>query len=227
MLASTQARFRIKREVKRVLLPGPGVRTVPFGLARGVKMHIDFAFLTQTYLGVYELELNRFLKQILTPGVTTFDVGVQWGYDSLMAGNRTGASVAAFECDPRCVEVIRKNFDANPRLRHLLRVVPGVVGNGPGDIGLDRWAFGDGGFVPDFIKIDIDGGEVEALQSARTILAEHKPHVLVETHSYELERVCGTLLVEHGYSPIVVNQRKVWPEVRPIPHNRWLVALRG
>ena len=36
------------------LLPKPGVRTIPAGLARGVKMPIDFAYQTRTYLGLYE-----------------------------------------------------------------------------------------------------------------------------------------------------------------------------
>jgi hypothetical protein len=215
----------VRRVVKRLLLPSPGVRRLPLGLARGVRMYVDFDIFTQTYLAAYEIELYRYLKRMLQPGVTTFDVGVQYGFDSLLAANQTAARVAAFECDPGCIEAIRRNFDLNPALRGLMTIVEGTVGSDEGEIGLDRWAYADGGFVPDFIKLDIDGGEVGALRSAARILSERRPSLVVETHSPELERDCGAIMVQHGYRPVIVRNRIVWPESGRPAHNRWLVAF--
>lgn len=215
--------MRIVHRAKSVLLPRPGPRTLPLGLGRGIRMHIDFAVQTRTYLGLYEVELNRFLRQILTAGVATFDVGAQAGYDSLVIAKRTRARVAAFECDADCLLAMKASFRLNPDLAPLIEPVDAVVGADPGQTGLDDWAYG-GGFVPDFIKLDIDGGELAALRSAERLLAERKPALLVEVHSLDLERGCGSLLIEHGYRPVVVNQRRVWPDYRPIPHNRWLCA---
>ena len=75
--------LRLKRLAKRAILPAPGPRRLPIGIGRGLTMHIDFAHQTRTYLGLYEIELNRYLRRILKPGFTAFDVGAQHGYDAL------------------------------------------------------------------------------------------------------------------------------------------------
>jgi hypothetical protein len=207
----------VKTRAKRTLLPAPGVRTILAGPARGVRMRIDFGHQTRTYLGLYELELNRYLRRFLQCGAAAFDVGGQHGFDALLIARQTRGPVASFECDPECVARMRKNFALNDA---SITAVPGFVGR---DVRLDDWAFGPG-FVPDFIKVDIDGGEAAALRSASRVLDERHPSLVVEVHSQELEAECGALLVEHGYRPVIVNQRLLWPDLRPIAHNRWLVA---
>jgi Methyltransferase FkbM domain len=215
----------LKQATKRLVLPvGSQPRHLRFGLARGLRMQIDFARQTRTYLGLYEIELNRYLRRILRPGVTAFDVGGQHGYDALVIAGRTGARVASFECDPECVQGMSESFRLNAHIAGLIEPVEAMVGDGRDDLGLDEWAY-NGGFVPDFIKIDIDGGELDALRSAERILRERHPPIIVETHSLDLERACGLLLHEHSYRPVVVNQRRVWPDRRLVEHNRWLVSV--
>lgn len=223
--AGSVSRVSAKAAIKRALLPpGPAPRTILAGVARGVRMRIDFASQTRLYLGIYEIELDRHLRRILRPGMTAFDVGAQHGYDSLAIAKRTGAQVAAFECDPHCLAGMGESFALNPRLAPLIRPIDATVGVAIGDLGLDEWAY-TGGFVPDFIKLDIEGAEVDALRSAERILSERRPALVVEVHSREIEREAGGLLVDHGYRPIVVSQRRLWPDRRPTEHNRWLVAL--
>jgi len=89
--------------------PGAGPRRIPIGIGRGLTMHIDFAEQTRTYLGLYEIELNRYLRRILKPGCTAFDIGAQYGYDSLVIAARTGARVAAFECEPVYARIMERN----------------------------------------------------------------------------------------------------------------------
>ena len=74
---------------------------------------------------------------------------------------------------------------------------------------------------PDFLKLDVDGGEVDVLEGAPL---PDIPAVIVETHSRELEQECGKLLMEAGHEVMVVNQRWLSPDFRPSEHNRWLVA---
>ena len=211
----------MKQAIKAALLPSPGPRCLPLGLGRGLRMQIDFRHQTRTYLGLYEIELDRHLRRILRPGMSSFDVGAQHGYDSLVVAKRTRARVAAFECDAGCISGMRESFALNPDLAPLIQPVQATVGF---DLGLDEWAYGDG-FVPDFIKVDIEGGEWEALRSANRLLGERHPAVVVETHSADLERACGRLLVDHGYRPMIVDQRLVLPDHRPTrEQNRWLVA---
>jgi len=214
----------MKQAVKRVVLPSPGPRRLPVGIARGVRMRIDFATQTRTYLGLYEIELNRHLRRALRGGMTAFDVGAQHGYDSLVIAKHTRSPVAAFECEPARVAELRDSIALNPTLIGLVRPVEAMVGDGPGQLSLDRWAYGEG-FVPDFIKLDVDGGELAALRSAERILRERHPSLIVEVHSLVLEQECATVLGDHGYRPVIVSQRAILPDFRPDAHNRWLVAV--
>lgn len=215
----------VKDWIKAMVLPhGTASRTVRAGIARGVRMRLDFASQSRLYLGLYELELDRHLRRILRPGVTAFDVGAQHGYDALAIAKWTRAPVAAFECDRGCLTGMRHSFALNPHLAPLIDPIEATVGRGRTDLGLDEWAY-NGGFVPDFIKIDIEGAEIDALKSAERILQERHPALIVEVHSEDIEREAGVLLIGHGYRPLVVSQRRLLPDHRPTEHNRWLVAV--
>jgi FkbM family methyltransferase len=57
-----------------------------------------------------------------------------------------------------------------------------------------------GGIEPaDFLKIDIEGAELTALQGAARLIAERKPSFLIEVHSRDLAIDCRDLLVAAGY----------------------------
>lgn len=55
----------------------------------------------------------------------------------------------------------------------------------------------------DFIKVDIEGMEVEALEGARQTLARHRPVLLVEAVKSG-RAVLHALLTQHGYRPLDV-----------------------
>lgn len=213
------------RELLKRALPAPGPRRMPFGLGHGITMHVDFAIQTRAFLGLYELELHRHLVRLCPPGARAFDVGGQYGYDALVLARLGGAPVASFEADPDCVAAMRANFALNPAHAPLITPVQAWVGTGAGGtLALDDFARSPAGFVPDVMKIDVDTAELDVLEGARELLSVRRPNLVVEVHSEELERRCGALLVEHGYRCTVVSQRRVLPDYRPIPHNRWLVA---
>jgi hypothetical protein len=188
-------------------------------------MDIDFGVQTRAYLGLYELELNRHLRHLCPPGTHSFDVGAQFGYDALILAKLGGERVASFEADPACLEAMTANFALNPDLGPLITPIVAVVGTGAEEtLSLDDYAGSAEGFVPDFLKIDVDTAEADVLEGASGLLADRRPDVLVEVHSEELERRCGGLLMARGYRPTIVNQRQVLRDYRPIAHNRWLVA---
>jgi hypothetical protein len=187
---------------------------------------IDFSRHTRLYLGLYEIELNRYLRTFCTAGVRSFDVGAQIGYDALVIARLTRAPVLSFEADGTLTEAMVETFAANRDVGGLISARHATIARstgGDGALALDDVA-GEEAFVPGFIKLDIDGGEVEALQGASRILRENRPHLIIETHSAELERDCALLLHDAGYRPRIVHQRRVWPDHRPTAHNRWLVA---
>ena len=52
---------------------------------------------------------------------------------------------------------------------------------------------------PDFMKMDIEGGELAALRGAEAMLASIHPTMLIAFHGDELFRVSLALLFRHGY----------------------------
>lgn len=188
-------------------------------------MHVDFTTDTRTFLGLYEIELNRHFRRFCRKGVRCFDVGGRVGYDALVMA-KLGGEVASFEGDADAIALMRLNLQLNPELEPRVEPVATMVGERgrSGFTALDDWAAQAGHFVPDLVKVDVDGGELEVLHGATEILRRRRPQVILETHSPELEDQCGHVLAGLGYSLTIVHQRRILKELRPIDHNRWLVA---
>jgi hypothetical protein len=219
-----------KAKLKRALLPpGTKVRRLPCGIARGLRMEIDFSFQTRLYLGLYETELNRHLRALCRPGFAAFDIGGQFGYDALLMAKLTGGAVVSVECDPLSIERMKRNFAANPSLARRLApwsaAASATTDERAGTISLDDLA--ERTFLPDVVKIDIEGGEARALLGSERILGERRPGVVVEVHNPGVERDCLEILRLHGYRVEVVGQRRFLADYRPALHNRWLVGRGG
>lgn len=202
------------------------MRTVRFGLGRGLR--VECGNHKHLLLGIYEIELDRWLRRLCRPGYTTFDVGGQLGYDALVFAKRTGGRVVTFECEAVWCRSIRHALVANPALCDLIDLVEAEVADrhdaDAGTVTLDAHS-GKTGWDPDIVKLDVEGAELKVLIGAAQMVQRRHPHLIVEVHSAELERECGTWLVERGYRPRVVSQRRFLPDYRPTGHNRWLVAV--
>ena len=208
--------------LKRVFLPRAVCpRRILFGPAAGVVMNIDFAHQARMFFGLYEMELAPYLRRLVRPGSRCFDVGAHVGYHSLMFARLSRQPVVAFEPDAAAALRLRENLALN---RFDIRLVPLAVGAADGDktISLDRAAATH--FVPDLVKIDIEGGEVDALAGAARLLQTRRPHLIVETHGLDLERSCAARLGACGYAPRAIRPRRFFAETRPALHNGWLVC---
>src|SRR4051812_28459222 len=50
---------------KAALLPrGSHLRRLPLGIGRGLVLEVDFAHQTKQYLGLYEIEVNKWLRRL-------------------------------------------------------------------------------------------------------------------------------------------------------------------
>jgi hypothetical protein len=184
-------------------------------------MEVDFDRDSRYWLGVYELELARHFRELCVPGSACFDLGSASGFYALVFAQRGATRVLAVEADASMCERLRRNVAANPRLAPRIEVSETRIGLEPG---LDGLAYGPGGFVPDLVKMDVEGNEVAALRGAERLLAERKPHVIIETHSEDRDAACRSLLTDHGYDVEAVEPRRWIPEVRTLAFNRWCVA---
>lgn len=201
---------------------------IPFGPGRGLRLEYDPHAPLDLWLGLYEHEVTRHLATLCPPSTSSFDVGSYDGYWALLLARLGGGPVIAFDSDEEACARIRRNREANGELGARIDVRHGYVAfeRNPevNAFTLDELVQGGQAFVPDLVKIDVDRAEASVLSGARRLLAERRPHLIVETHSPELERECADMLVAAGYGPVVVTQRRLLAENRPIAHNRWLIA---
>jgi hypothetical protein len=102
------------------------------------------------------------------------------------AGRLAGARKVSSGCSARMFDRIHawERRVARRVDHYVVELVPRAVGEGPDQIGVDDNAYSELGFVPDFIKIDVDGGELAVLRSASRVLGERHPALIVETHSH-------------------------------------------
>jgi hypothetical protein len=219
----------LKTSLKAALLPsGPSIRRLPLGAGRGLHVMIDFEYQSKLYLGLHETELDPYFRRFCRPGYDCFDVGGGLGYNALLMAKLTGGRVISFECDADACDRIRAMFAANAKVARGLDVRRCFVSTqtdlARSRVALDDAALGEGGFVPDVLNIDVEGEEAAVLQGAVRILTTRQPHVIVETHSAEVERECQRLLLGFGYAPKIIDQRRLLRDHRPLDHNRWIVA---
>ncbi len=228
--------FPVQAFLKRILKPllvrdAVAPRRVRFGAGRGLVLLLNRRHELQKELGLWEIEAQRVYARWVTPGSTVFDIGAADGDSALLlAGLAAPGTVVAFEPDPQLRRRLAQNAALNPGLPPL-HIVPTFVGardEGERVTTLDAVVAGGAAPPPRFVKIDVDGAEVDVLSGMRELLATCRPVVFVEVHGMDRERDCQVFLAAHGYDVRVVRNawwRALYPEHRPIGHNRWLLAL--
>jgi len=205
------------------LLPGWLVVPILQGPARGKKWIVGSTN-HGAWLGSYEYEKQRTFATLVRPGDVIWDVGAHVGVYTLLASVLVGASggVVAFEPFPDNLRFLYRHIAMN-RLRNVAVVEAAVSdrrGEGffaPGSssstgrldqtngtlrvrcITLDD-ALGEMTCPPPaVIKMDIEGGELQALRGGQKLLGEHHPAFFLSTHGGEIHRDCCNILMSFGY----------------------------
>jgi hypothetical protein len=193
-----------------------------------LRLEVDPAAPLHTYLGTAEIELARHIRRLARPGLRCFDVGGNDGYYAMALARLTDSDVMSFEFDETSVARMERNLALNPAIAPKIRIMRTYVAHrvvaSPRADTLDCLVESGIAFVPDFIKMDVEGAEVGVLTGAREILVGCRPHLVIETHSASLEAQCISLLQSVGYRPSVVEQRRWLREGRGADQNRWLIA---
>ena len=216
--------------LRRLVEPAQGTtRRILTGPARGITFTAEPAATASAdmWVGLLESEIAKYIRRFCRPGTVSVDVGANAGYYSLTFAQRCLAPVIAYEPDPAARERLARNLDLNPGIASWIDVrgVAVTDKDGPGSVTLDADLVETARVG--LLKIDVDGAEEAILAGARRLLVDSHPDVILETHSAELEDVCARLLIDAGYAPRVITQRRILPQNRPAEHNRWLVADRA
>ncbi len=212
----------LKIAVKRRILPDRSLylRTY-FGLAAGGIVHVNPQNELRRYFGRDETQLLPIYRQLLKPGMKAFDVGASTGLNAVGFARQTKANVVAFEAEPDLVDKLRRVVALNGL---PILIEGGYVGDGksPHTIALDDAARRH--FFPDFIKMDIEGQEAQALEGSTEILAGRRTLLVIETHGQQIEDRCVEILRSNGYVMEVIEPNRSEKRVRGEGHNRWLIA---
>jgi len=155
-------------------------------------------------------EMDTFLRQ--TEGRTRLlDVGAHFGIFSL-AFAAVGGEVRALEPSDDAFPILSENVRLNPELK--VRPIKQAVGDRAGRLAMhregDHFVANDasveagGGievavmtvdefvtaeqFVPDAVKIDVEGFEVNVLEGASSLLSQHSPVIFLEVHPEFIRR---------------------------------------
>jgi FkbM family methyltransferase len=163
--------------------------------------------------GEVESAVQQVLVEKLRPGMVFYDLGANIGFFTLLASRLVGAKgkVISFEPDPEIASRLRHNIERNG-FKNVIVVEAGVWSVGgpvnfvaadasspdrgvgkfvPGEresdgtstqcVALDEFVLNEP--VPDVIKCDVEGAEVEVFRGAEKLLATRHPLILCELHS--------------------------------------------
>ena len=221
---------RVKTIVRNLVF-GNEVRpfAVHAGLLRGLTFEIDVRVDTQQLTGLYEREIRSAVRRFASRACTALDIGAGEGYYTLYFASRPGIrKVIACEPDLERLRLLERNLALNPAHgTEKVSVHPVCVGVAGSQ---DLETLLKGNPEPMLLKIDVEGAELEVLESGKDVLGRRDLMLIIETHSPELERECHAFLRRLGYECTIRKNgwyRKIVPELRHLPHNRWLIAERA
>ena len=213
---------RLLRWPSRFIPPSMVVRIVQ-GRLKGKKWIVGSS-VHGCWLGSYEFPKQALFVKTIQPGSVVFDIGAHVGYYTLLAAELVGKSgqVCALEPFPRNLGYLRRHIQLN-RYQNV-QVLPVAVGaqRGEGffeegvDSSTGHLSNGAAGLVvpvvalddlvadqkvphPDYMKIDVEGAELQVLLGAESILRTSRPTIFLATHSRDLHSGCCELLRRMRY----------------------------
>ncbi len=205
-------------------MPQGMVMPILQGKLRGKKWIIGAGSNNGYWLGSYEYKMQQTFYESIERGSVVYDIGANVGFYTLLASELVGnkGMVYAFEPIPHNILFLRKHINLN-RCSNVT-VIEAAVSNQNGTSYVEKalsdgeWFLSSSGtlkvntvtldslvlekkfVVPQYIKIDIEGGEYLALSGSRFILSHFHPKIFLSVHGEALYKECCDFLKEFGYT---------------------------
>lgn len=218
------------RHAIKLLFKGIYVR-IRSGPLKGKKWSITSGY--KFIRGNYEkYKTDAFLDHFKAGGIF-FDIGAHIGYFSSIAAvvSEGRGRIIAFEPRPMNIKFFRNHIKVNNFQNVTL--IEAAAGQNDGFVRFDDNHGSATGFVsgkgklevkqvsvgkrikagtlpvPDFIKIDVEGGEIEVLKDLAGVISSKHPIMLVATHGKEYRDFTEEFLKKNNYSFRVLNPEAV------------------
>ncbi len=204
------------------------VRGILAGPGRGIRYRVFSGYGLSPILGGWEREAQELMVKHIGPDAVVYDVGANYGIHTLLMARLAGKGhVYAFEPASEISSSLEENLRLN-KIANVTPVplavsdVTGVATFSTGHhhgashldnaalvsdqtvsvrtTSLDEFAYREGNQAPDFIKIDVEGGESKVLAGATRVLKEAKPIILVDLHNPDQDLAVGKIFSGHNYS---------------------------
>jgi FkbM family methyltransferase len=181
------------------------------GVLKGFRMRVDWKIHRSFAYGSWEPEVVKAVREHVAPGMTVLDVGAQSGFYSLLFSRLVGPEghVVAFEPLPANFRLLEENLQLNgignvtvrreavaersgemtlefPHHEAMLVAGPVLEEDNQGVMIVKGVSLDDCSLCSrrpvDFIKMDVEGAELQALKGARKLIDAWHPCMIVELH---------------------------------------------
>lgn len=176
------------------------------------------------WLGTYELRKRSVFESAVNSGSVVFDIGAHVGFYTLLSSVLVGdrGEVFAFEPAQRNLFYLKEHLRLNSVTNAT--VIEAAVSNRSEEVSfeqeqgntftgritssgnsritavaLDEFIRNERIPIPDYIKIDVEGAELQVLSGARRTLEENHPTLFLATHGSDVHKECCNLLRRLGY----------------------------
>lgn len=202
------------------------VSTIRTGTLEGLKFRRFMRTYNDFYAaGDFEPDLQRAFSETLKPGQVVYDVGANVGFMTMVAARLVGpeGAVVAFEPSRETGRQLLSQIELNGFKNVTL--VRAAVSDRVGTASFTTHEFSDMNRLaelgttagietvptttldaialahrpPNMIKLDVEGAEILVLRGATRVFREHRPILLAEIHSEQLNREFRPLMREFGY----------------------------
>jgi FkbM family methyltransferase len=189
------------------------------------------------WLGTYEYKKQQLFVKTIKKNKIVFDIGANVGFYTLLSSElvSSSGSVIAFEPLPENIVYLKEHVKLN--CMKNVRIFEAAVSNHDGR---DYFKSGKSravghlasegnmvvdvnsldGFIkrnrlapPDYLKIDVEGNEMNVLLGAKELLCDHKPGIFLDIHGIENDRLCCNLLKSMGYKLLLIDKKNKVKEI--------------
>lgn len=227
---------------------------VAAGPAQGIWLELNPRTGRSYMQGEAEMGVQSILVERLQPGMIFYDLGANIGLFTLLAARLVGTNgkVFSFEPDNETASRLRRNVTRNGFTN--ITIIEAGVWSSSGklsfvaadlsspDRGIGKFVVGANGAsgtptpcvslddfvrdhpVPDAIKCDVEGAEIEVLRGAEQLLRTRHPWIICELHSETKDRDSRELLRLLGYALKSVDVNHVF--ALPSTYAQTLTALQ-